>query len=265
MTSPAKNEYILITGASSGIGRALAAEGASRGHNLFLVALPHDGLDDFVQEMKEKHKVEVKYNTTDLTQKDAPQKIYEEAAAAGIRVGTLINNAGMGHAGNFHEMTHEQLDSMIHLNLRALTHFTHLFIRDMVARNDGHILNVGSLGAYTPVAYKSVYLASKSYVYYFTGALREEYGDTNLKFSVLMPAAVATSKKVKQRVKDSGVMGKITLLTPEYVARYTFDKMEKGKFTIMPGLASRAIFSISKWVPSGVLLKVTQRVFNKSN
>jgi len=71
MTSPAKNEYILITGASSGIGRALAAEGASRGHNLFLVALPHDGLDDFVQEMKEKHKVEVKYNTAErCTTKD---------------------------------------------------------------------------------------------------------------------------------------------------------------------------------------------------
>lgn len=135
MTSPAKKEYILITGASSGIGRALAAEGASRGHNLFLVALPHDGLDDFVKEIKEKHKVEVKYSTIDLTQREAPQKIYEEAATAGIRVGTLINNAGMGHAGNFHEMTHEQLDSMIHLNLRALTHFTHLFIRDMVARN----------------------------------------------------------------------------------------------------------------------------------
>lgn len=262
MTSPAKKEYILITGASSGIGRALAAEAASRGHNLFLVALPEDGLGDFVESIKEKHRIKVKYRTLDLTQHEAPQKIYEEAVAAGIRVGTLINNAGMGHAGYFHEMSLEQLDTMIHLNIRALTRFTYLFIKDMVARNNGHILNVGSLGAYTPVAYKSVYMGSKSYVYYFTGALREEYCDTNLKFNVLMPAAVDTSKKVKQRVKDSGIMGKFTLLTPEYVARYTFDKMEKGKFTIMPGLASRAIFNFSKWMPSGLLLKVTQRVFN---
>ncbi len=255
--------FTLITGASSGIGKALAAECASRGMNLFLVSLPGDGLDGFVNELEQKHGILTKYLTLDLTRSEAPQIVYDYAQNMGLRVNMVFNNAGIGHTGNFHEMKRDEIEDMIDLNLRALTSITLLFLKDMIQRNEGHILNVGSLGAYTPMAYKSVYLASKSYVYFFTAALHDEYRDTNLNFSVLMPGAVATSDHVKQRVKESGFFGKISLLEPAAVAKYTLDKMEKGRFTIMPGVINRSIFRISKLVPNGVLLAITGKVFGQ--
>ncbi|MFP4470565.1 MAG: SDR family NAD(P)-dependent oxidoreductase, partial [Bacteroidales bacterium] len=228
--------FTLITGASLGIGKALAAECASRGMNLFLVSLPGDGLDDFVTELEQKHGISTKYLTLDLTRSEAPQIVYDYARNMGLNINCVFNNAGIGHTGNFHDMKREEVEEMINLNLRALTSITLLFLKDMIQQNEGHILNVGSLGAYTPIAFKSVYLASKSYVYFFTAALQQEYRHTNLKFSVLMPGAVATSDHVKKRVKESGFFGRLSLLSPESVAKYTLDKMEKGKFTIMPGV-----------------------------
>lgn len=252
--------FTLITGASSGIGKALAEECAARGMNLFLVSLP-DGLDEFVKSLESKYEVEIHYLNLDLTRSDAPQIVFDFAKNMGLRINKLFNNAGIGHVGNFEKMEPREVEEMINLNLRALTMITLLFLKDMLQHNEGYILNVGSLGGYTPVAYKSVYLASKSYVYFFTSALREEYKHTPLKFSVLMPAAVVTSPKVEERVKKSGFFGKLTMLTPKHVAQYTLDKIEKGNFAIMPGTVTRSIFNLSKWLPNGLLLAINHRIF----
>ena len=254
-------KFTLITGASMGIGKALAAECASRGMNLFLVSLPGDGLESFRRELEKKYYIVTEYLCIDLSKESSASAVYEYARSHHLQVDTLINNAGTGHAGDFHQMDPAEIREMIDLNLRALTTLSLLFIRDMIRNNRGHIVNVGSLGAYTPVAYKSVYLATKSYVFFFTSALNEEYKNTPLKFSVLMPGGVATNDMVKERVKDAGLLSKISVLTPEYVARYTLDKMGKGKFTIMPGVASRSIFSVSKILPTGVLLHIMKKVF----
>lgn len=254
-------KFTLITGASSGIGKALAAECAGRGMNLFLVSLPGDGLEGFLEKLEQQYGIQTAYLCIDLTKESAVSEVYDFARARNIQVTTLINNAGIGHAGDFHEMEVEMIREMVNLNMRALTSLSLLFIKDMIACKEGRILNVGSLGGYTPVPYKSVYLATKSYVYFFTSALKEEYKDSPLKFSVLMPGGVLTNDSVKERVKNAGVISKMSVLTPEYVAKYALDKMEKGKFTIMPGVLIRLIFSVSKLVPNGVLLTVMKKVF----
>lgn len=254
-------KYTLITGAGSGIGKALARESAARGKNLFLVSLPGDGLKQFIHELSHEFGIKTAYLSVDLTDRTATQSVYDFALEKDLQINCLINNAGIGHAGNFHEMKTEQVQEMINLNLRALTTLSLLFIRDMIRNNEGHILNVGSLGGYVPVAYKSVYLATKSYVYFFTSALKEEYKKSPLKFSVLMPGGVMTNDHVKERVKKAGLVSRKAVLTPEYVAKFTLDKIEKGKFTIMPGILSRSIFSVSNIVPSGVLLIIMKRVF----
>lgn len=254
-------KYTLITGAGSGIGKALARESAARGKNLFLVSLPGDGLEQFIDELSLEFGIKTAYLSVDLTDKTATQSVYDFAHEKGLEINCLINNAGIGHAGDFHKMEPEQLREMIDLNLRALTTLSLLFIRDMIRNNEGHILNVGSLGGYAPVAYKSVYLATKSYVYFFTSALKEEYKKTPLKFSVLMPGGVMTNDHVKERVKRAGLISRMAVLTPEYVARFTLDKIEKGKFTIMPGSISKSIFSISKIIPSGILLIIMKQIF----
>lgn len=254
-------KFTLITGASMGIGKALAAECASRGMNLFLVSLPGDGLENFRRELEQKYSIATEYLCIDLSKESSAGAVYEYAQTQQLQVDTLINNAGIGHVGDFHRMDPAEIREMIDLNLRALTTLSLLFIRDMIKNKRGHIVNVGSLGAYTPVAYKSVYLATKSYVFFFTSALREEYKGKSLKFSVLMPGGVLTNDHVKERVEDAGVLSKMSVLSPECVARYTLDKMEKGKFTIMPGVMSKLIFSVSKLIPNGVLLAIMKKVF----
>ncbi len=257
-------KFTLITGASLGIGKALATECAGRGMNLFLVSLPGDGLENFLRELAQQFGIVTEYLCIDLTRESSANAVYEYAKIRNIQVNILINNAGIGHAGDFHHMDTIQIQEMIDLNLRALTTLSLLFIRDMIKNNHGHILNVGSLGAYTPVAYKSVYLATKSFVFFFTSALREEYKKTPLKFSVLMPAGVLTNDNVKERVKKAGVLSKLSVLSPEYVARYTLNKMAKGKFTIMPGHMSQMIFTVSKIIPNGVLLAIMKKVFGNN-
>jgi uncharacterized protein len=264
MSSESENHYTLITGASSGIGKALAIECARRGMNLFLIALPGNGFDKFVQDLNREHTVKVDYLTLDLTESNAPHTIYDHAKKMGYNINMLFNNAGNGHVGKFEDMQTAKVEEMIHLNLRALTVICLLFIGDMKYMKKAHVLNVGSLGAYTPIAYKSVYVATKSYVYYFTKSLQQEYASTNIRFSVLMPGAVITNSEVKERIKDSGFFGKLSSLSPQYVAKYTLKAMDSGHFTIMPGFANRAIFNFSACIPSGFLLYITRKVFNKS-
>jgi len=217
MSSESENYYTLITGASSGIGKALAIECARRGMNLFLIALPGNGFDSFAQTIRDEYKVKVDILKIDLTQSEAPQQIYDHAKKMGYSVNMLFNNAGNGHLGKFEDMQPAKIEDMIHLNLRALTIISLLFIGEMKTMKKASVLNVGSLGAYTPIAYKSVYAATKSYVYYFTKSLQQEYASTNIQFSVLMPGAVVTNDAIKQRIKKAGFFGKLSSLTPEYV------------------------------------------------
>ncbi|NCC73402.1 MAG: SDR family NAD(P)-dependent oxidoreductase [Sphingobacteriia bacterium] len=257
--------YTLITGASSGIGHELAKECAGRGHNLFLIALPGNGFVDFVKGLKQHYGVEVDYLVEDLTLSDTPVKVYNYAKNKGLKINILINNAGNGHVGKFEVMNTIKVEEMIHLNLRALTIMTLLFIKDMETYTNAHILNVGSLGAYTPVAYKTVYMATKSFVYYFTQSLRQEYRHSKIKFSVLMPGAVITNPEVELRIKKAGFLGRVSALTPQCVAKYTIHKMDKGKFAIMPGTINRLIFNVSAFLPSGILLYITRQVFRKTD
>lgn len=264
MNNKSSDYFTLITGASAGIGKSLAIECANRGHHLFLVALPGNGLESFPSELRSRFGIRVEHLALDLTRTDAPQQLYDHVTSLGLKVNILINNAGNGHVGNFDEMNKEKVDEMINLNLRALTLINLLFLNDLKTCDKAYILNVGSLGAYTPVAFKSVYMATKSYVYYFTRSLKQEYRSTNIQFSVLMPGAVVTNGEVEERIKEAGVFGKISSLTPDYVAKYTLNAMERGRFSILPGFSNRAIFRFSACIPSGFLLFVTRKIFAKN-
>ncbi len=265
MDSEYSTFYTLITGASSGIGKALAIECAKRGMNLFLVALPDAGFDELAIELQRDHNIKVSCFAIDLTLPDAPQQVFQYSVGNGFKVNMLINNAGNGHIGKFEEMSMEKVNEMINLNIRALTTLTLLYINEMKMMEKACVVNVGSLGAYTPIAYKSVYMATKSFVYYFSKSLYHEYADTKIRFSVLMPGAVVTNSEVEARIKDTGFIGRISTLTPEYVAQYTMKCLDKGEFVIMPGTMNRLIFAVSSLIPSGILLYITQKVFNKSH
>lgn len=161
----------LITGASSGIGKELAIIHAENGGDLVLVARRENKLLELKQELKNKYHINVEIIVKDLTQLKAPQDIYDEVTKKGIEIEYLINNAGFGGHGKFHERSIEDDLAMINLNIVALTLLSKLFLPDFVKRNSGRILNVSSTASFMPGPLQAVYFATKSYVTFLSNAM----------------------------------------------------------------------------------------------
>lgn len=182
----------LITGASSGIGEEFAHIHAEKGGNLVIVARREEKLQALKTELESKHGIQVMVIAKDLTAPEAPSEIYDEVTQAGIQVDYLINNAGFGGVGKFHERAWEKDLAMINLNIVALTALTRHFLPDFVQRNSGKILNVSSTASLMPGPLQAVYYASKAYVNSFSNAIAEELHDTNITVTALMPGATET-------------------------------------------------------------------------
>jgi len=164
----------LITGASSGIGREFSYIHAEQGGDLVLVARSQKELEIIQQDIQSKHGVSVMIIVKDLTKQDAPQEIYDELKEKGIELDILINNAGFGGLGYFHERDWKQDESMIQLNILALTELCRLFLPDFIERNSGKILNVSSTASLVPGPLQAVYYATKAYVTSLSDALSQE-------------------------------------------------------------------------------------------
>lgn len=186
------NKTILITGASSGIGKEIANIHAEKGGDLVIVARSKDKLEKLKTELESKHSVKVMVIVKDLGLPEAPKEIYDEVKKAGIQIDYLVNNAGFGGLGKFHERDWTQDLAMINLNIVALTALTRLFLPDFVKRNSGKILNVSSTASLMPGPLQAVYYASKAYVTSFSNAIAEELHDTNITVTTLMPGATET-------------------------------------------------------------------------
>jgi short-subunit dehydrogenase len=182
----------LITGASSGLGKEFARIHASRGGDLILVARRESELIVFKEELQEKNNVDVLILPFDLTAPDSVEKIINEIDAKGIQVDVLINNAGFGGYGNFHERELNSELEMIRLNIEALTKLTHYLLPQMLKRNEGHILNVASVAGFMPGPLQSVYFATKAYVVSFTQGVAAEISGSGVRISALCPGPVHT-------------------------------------------------------------------------
>ena len=161
----------LITGASSGLGKEFARIHAAKGGDVIIIARRTDKLIGLQKELENKYNVTVKVIAKDLTLPNAAQEIYDEVQQQGIAVKYLINNAGFGGHGKFHERVWEEDLAMIHLNIIALTALTRLFLPDFVTRNQGKILNVSSTASFMPGPLQAVYFATKAYVTFFSNAI----------------------------------------------------------------------------------------------
>lgn len=184
----------LITGASSGIGQELAKLFAQDGYNLVLVGRSDEKLDRLGEVFKSNYGTDqVTVINKDLSEEDAAQDVYSQVKAKGITVNVLVNDAGVGLYGLFATDTDwEREKSMIHLNVLSLTQMTKLFLYDMLARNEGRILNLASLLSITPSPLMAVYAGTKAYVYNFTQSLVNELKDTNVTITALLPNATDT-------------------------------------------------------------------------
>jgi len=254
--------YTLITGASKGIGKALATEMASRGHNLILSSLPGERLDYLCASLADKYNIKARCFEIDLTSSDGPLNLFMAAENNGLMVNILINNAGTGIEGPLESYTQKGIDSIIFLNIRALTLLTYFFAPEL-KKTSSYILNISSFGCYVPAAYKSVYLATKTYIYYFTRALASEFRGSSVKICMFIPSAVRTNEKVITRIEKTGWAAKASLMEPEEIASLGIKGMFKGRTAIIPGRLNKFIFSIGLFLPEGIIMAVLRNMFRR--
>ncbi len=254
-----EKRYTLITGASTGIGRALVDECASRGMHLILVSLPNENLASVATKVKEQWKVEALYYETDLAHKASPQQLFDWCKEQQLAVNVLINNAGIGGGGAFEETTYKEDCLMVNVNVQAVMLLTKVFLPELKRHPRAYLMNVGSRAGFHPIPYKSLYAASKSFVYFFTRALREELIDTNVRVSTLCPGAVPTNENVKQRINSLGPKGKFITMESTVLARLAITKMLKGKAVIVPGWSIKVSLLLAKSLPTAIQQKLIAR------
>lgn len=185
------HSYVLITGASSGIGEGFAKAFAKKGRSLVLVARRKERLEKLKQQLSS-DKVKIEILPFDLFQLSSAAKLFNICQEKGWVIDGLINNAGLGWQKDLHLLTEEEVDRMLTINLISLTHLCRLFIPQMIKRRSGFILNVASTAAFQAVPHFSVYAATKSYVLSLSESLHEEIGKKGVLVTCLCPGPVHT-------------------------------------------------------------------------
>jgi len=255
---------VVVTGASSGIGRAMVITFARKGHAVLAAARRKERLLALCQEMAQEHAAAVQPLALDITSPGAPQALYEEAVRVFGKVHVLINNAGMSPYQKFHELNHEHLCQMLALNVRALTELCFFFMPHMLAHGEtSHVVNVGSVGGYAPLPNFAVYTGTKHYVRVFTNLLRHEYRGSNIQVSALHPGGIITefAELAGQRLRESARKG---MMTPEQFAEKAYPAILKGNRVIIPGVINKLAILIGKLLPFPWAIRVTELIYRQN-
>lgn len=253
----------LITGASNGIGLELAKIHASKGGDLVLVARNKFKLDEIKIELEKQFKISVYTIGKDLSLTNAAQEIYDETNKENIQVDYLINNAGFGDFGMFAETDWNKELQMINLNITSLTHFTKLYLQDMVKRRSGKIMNVASTAAFQSGPTMSVYCATKAYVLSFTEAISNEVIDKGITVTALCPGATETGFQAAGGLDDSKLFKDKKLPTAKEVAQYGYASMIKGKTVAIHGIMNYIMSNSIRFIPRALVLKISRKMLDK--
>lgn len=247
----------VITGASSGIGAALARVFAAHGHRLALVARREARLVALADEIEKLGKSRPLVIALDLTRTDAPVRMGHELSARGLEPAIIVNNAGFSLFGPAAELDRSEQIAMINLNVRALTDLSLRFV-DSLARYRGGILNVGSVAGFLPGPGMAVYYASKAYVLSFSEALQRELIPFGVRVSVLCPGPVTTEFQQRAGMGERQLPSFLRL-TADDVAKAGYDGFMRGRRVIVPGLINKFVPLIPRILPRGLTLALADR------
>lgn len=239
----------MITGATSGIGYELSKLFAADGYNIVIVARSEDRLEEVASELRNKHNVQVVTLAKDLFKKEAAKEIYDELEQSNIRVTALVNDAGQGEYGFFAETDLQREIDIIHLNIISVVALTKYFLKDMVARDEGKILNVASLVANFPSPLLAVYAASKAFVLSFTEALVNELQDTDVTITALQPGVTDTDFFYKAGEDETIHYQEMELSDPAKVAADGYIALMRGKGKVVSGTKNRIQSLMSNLLP----------------
>jgi short-subunit dehydrogenase len=243
-----KGRTALVTGASSGIGAAFARELAALGADLVVTARRRENLEALAGELRAQHGVQVDVLALDLSQPGAAKVLHERTEGEGRAIDVLINNAGGGLHQRFADIPWEKTAAQLQLNVVALTEATHLFVRPMLARGRGHILNVSSVGAYSPTPFYATYAAGKAYVRDFTEALAYELRDTPVRVTSLCPGATRTEFQRVAGQEDSGLVA-MTYMSADECARIGLRALFGGRRNVISGLVNKLGMFFLRFLP----------------
>lgn len=253
--------YALITGASQGLGKAFALELARRKIDIILVSLPGEELD-LVASQVESLGQEAHCYETDLTQ---TAQIITLAAWVNERfpLAILINNAGCGGTKAFQDVSVDYLDRIIQLNVKATSLLTHQLLPNLMKRDKAFVLNVGSVAAYSPIGYKTVYPASKAFVHSLTRGLYQEFAGSNVFFSVVNPGPMMTNADSSARLQQQGRFASMGLLSPEQVAAISIRQLFKRDTLIMLNWVNKLTWMVMKFLPVYIRLPLLTNAIKK--
>jgi short-subunit dehydrogenase len=240
----------LITGATSGIGYELAKLFANDGYNLVIVARSQDELNKTVEELERVYKVKVTPLVKDLFDSSDAFKVYEEVKAKGLEIDVLVNNAGHGHYGEFINTDLQMELKIIQLNVASLVILSKLFLKDMVKRGEGKVLNTSSIASKSPGPWQSVYHGTKAFVQSFTEAVREEVKDKGIVITALLPGVTDTDFFRKAGMQSSKIaQDKSKMADPAEVAKDGYDALMSGKDMVISGLKNKIDVALNNITP----------------
>ncbi|WP_080779502.1 SDR family NAD(P)-dependent oxidoreductase [Chryseobacterium phocaeense] len=238
-----KESYAVVTGASQGLGKAFAENLAGKNINVILVSLPGQHLKEFSEQLEKTYRIKAHYYEVDLSINENVMKLTEWINNS-FNIHILINNAGLGGTKKFVDASPSYINTILQVNVTATSLITHQLLPNLLRQPKAYILNVSSMAAFSPIGFKTVYPASKTFIHSFSRGLYEELKDTNVFVSVVNPGAMKTNVDVCKRIEKQGVLGKLTLLDPNKVAAYSIRQLFRKDSVIMVNPISWLVMKI---------------------
>lgn len=248
-------EYVLITGASSGIGKALAYVFAEHGEDLVLIARREELLHSIAEELMSRYQIHVIVYPADLQKEDAVKRIYAFCKINNISVKTLINNAGIGAQGNFTDISLEKQKQIISLNVSVVMEMCHYFMRDMKERRSGTIVNISSTTAFMPLANEAVYAAAKAFILSFSQALYEEMKPFGVSVCTICPGVTNTEFFQSADFRLDHFHG----ADPDAFARFAYQKIQEKRPLSVHRFSNRVVSVWARLMPRSAVRRISAK------
>lgn len=253
------HSYTMITGASEGLGKALAIECAKRNMNLILVSLPGIELYQLSAYIRRRYNVNVCEFETDLSQEQNCFDLWKTITRHHLSINMLINNAGIGGTRQFDKTNFEVWQKHIQVNITGMVYLTHLLLPELKRHARSYILNVSSLAVFFYLPGKQVYGATKSFVYFFSKSLRRELKKEGVQVSVLCPGGINSNPTQYLMNYASTWITKSSCMLPEEVAHVAMRDLLRGKETIIPGKWNNVFVYMDKLLPAFIKERLISR------
>lgn len=254
-----ENKWAIITGASSGIGKALTFEFAAGGFNVLITGRNETALRGVANECTARYRVQTDVAVADLSKPESVEALIKSVQAQPRDYAVLVNNAGFGIHGDFASTSIEENVNLVDVQLKAAMRLTRAVLPSMVSKRSGKILNVASVYSFAPVPFQSVYSACKAFLLSFSASLQSELQGTGVTVTVFCPGVTQTEFRsragIREKSKDSG-------MTAEATARIAYQAALRGQHIVVPGLVNRVFVFLAKLLPVGMMTSLV-RVINK--